>query len=254
MCLKVGWGIIDKIVFKGFVMSVRISKSIMGLRFSTSLSQNEKRPTQAELAAAEKEQFLEKISDVCNNSWLLFLEECGYTKQTIVYALNNGGEIVDFVADEENQTIFLSLFDLKKELETLLNKVRFSNVLTAKRREEMTNIVFEIYNLVNTAKKLYTDDYILKIIAERKNKPYDVVLKEKNKTKLYTEKKLSIGKKIFYAFAFLFSGLLSLASIASYSEIASGKTNNSTAGVVFVLLMSTPLIVTILFYRKQKRS
>jgi len=235
-------------------MSVRISKSIMGLRFSTSLSQNEKRPTQAELVAAEKEQFLEKISDVCNNSWLLFLEGCGYTKQTIIYVLNNGGEVVDLLADEENKTSFLNIFDLKEELETLLNKAKFSNVLTAKRREEMTNIVFEIYNLVNTAKKFYTDDYILKIIAERKNKPYDVVLKERNKTKLYTEKKLSIGKKIFYAFAFLFSGLLSLASIASYNEITSEKTNNSTAGVVFVLLMSTPLIVTILFYRKQKRS
>lgn len=239
-------------------MGIRISKSIMGIRFSTNLlsdaSPKERRPTQAELAAEDKEQFLEKISDVCNNSWLPFLEECGYTKQTILYALNNGGEVTDFLADEENQSIFLSLLDLKKELETLLNKVKFSNVLTAKRREEMTDVVFKIYDLINTAKRIYSDESVLKIIAERKNKPYDVVLKEKEKTRTSVKRKLSIGKKIFYAFAFLFSGLLSLASIASYNEVASGKTNNSTTGVVFVLLMSTPLIVTILFYRKQKRS
>lgn len=239
-------------------MGIRISKNIMGIRFSTNLlsdaSLKERRPTQAELAAEDKEQFLEKISDVCNNSWLPFLEECGYTKQTILYALNNGGEVTDFLTDEENQSIFLSLLDLKKELETLLNKVKFSNVLTAKKREEMTDVVFKIYDLINTAKRIYSDESVLKIIAERKNKPYDVVLKEKEKTRTSVKRKLSIGKKIFYAFAFLFSGLLSLASIASYNEVASGKTNNSTTGVVFVLLMSTPLIVTILFYRKQKRS
>ena len=239
-------------------MSVRISKSIMGIRFSTNLlsdtSPKERRPTQAELAAEDKEQFLEKISDVCNNSWLPFLEECGYTKQTILYALNNGGEVTDFLADEENQSIFLSLLDLKKELETLLNKVKFSNVLTAKKREEMTDVVFKIYDLINTVKRIYSDESVLKVIAERKNKPYDVVLKEKEKNRTSVKRKLSIGKKIFYAFAFLFSGLLSLASIASYNEVANGKTNNSTTGVVFVLLMSTPLIVTILFYRKQKRS
>ena len=239
-------------------MSIRVSKNIMGIRFSTNLlsdaSPKERRPTQAELAAEDKEQFLEKISRICDTCWLPFLEECGYTKQTIFYAFNNGIELFDFVADEENQTIFSSLFDLKKELETLLNKVKFSNVLTAKRREEMTDVVFEIYDLINTAKRIYSDESVLKIIAERKNKPYDVVLKEKEKTKTSVKKKISIGKKIFYAFAFLFSGLLSLASIASYNEVASGKTNNSTTGVVFVLLMSTPLIVTILFYRKQKRS
>lgn len=239
-------------------MSVRISKSIMGIRFSTNLlsdaSPKERRPTQAELAAEDKEQFLEKISRICDTYWLPFLEECGYSKQTIIYAFNNGGEFFDFVADEENQTIFLSLLDLEKELETLLNKVKFSNVLTAKRREEMTDVVFKIYDLINTAKRIYSDESVLKIIAERKNKPYDVVLKEKEKTRTSVKRKLSIGKKIFYAFAFLFSGLLSLASIASYNEVASGKTNNSTTGVVFVLLMSTPLIVTILFYRKQKRS
>ena len=144
--------------------------------------------------------------------------------------------------------------DLKKELETLLNKVKFSNVLTAKKREEMTDVVFKIYDLINTAKRIYSDESVLKVIAERKNKPYDVVLKEKEKNRTSVKRKLSIGKKIFYAFAFLFSGLLSLASIASYNEVANGKTNNSTTGVVFVLLMSTPLIVTILFYRKQKRS
>jgi len=230
----------------------------MGIRFSTNLlsdtSPKERRPTQAELAAEDKEQFLEKISDICNNSWLPFLEECGYTKQAILYALNNGGEVTDFLADEENQSIFLSLFDQKQELETLLNKVKFSNVLTAKKREEMTDVVFKIYDLINTAKRIYSDESVLKIIAERKNKPYDVVLKEKEKTRTSVKKKISIGKKIFYAFAFLFSGLLSLASIASYNEVTSGKTNNSTTGVVFVLLMSTPLIVTILFYRKQKRS
>lgn len=239
-------------------MSVRISKSIMGIRFSTNLlsdtSPKERRPTQAELAAEDKEQFLEKISRICDTCWLPFLEECGYTKQTIFYAFNNGIELFDFVADEENQTIFSSLFDLKKELETLLNKVKFSNVLTAKKREEMTDVVFKIYDLINTAKRIYSDESVLKIIAERKNKPCDVVLKEKEKTRTSVKKKISIGKKIFYAFAFLFSGLLSLASIASYNEVASGKTNNSTTGVVFVLLMSTPLIVTILFYRKQKRS
>ena len=239
-------------------MGIRISKSIMGIRFSTNLlsdaSLKERRPTQAELAAEDKEQFLEKISDVCNNSWLPFLEGCGYTKQTILYALNNGGEVTDFLADEENQSIFLSLLDLKKELETLLNKVKFSNVLTAKKREEMTDVVFKIYDLINTAKRIYSDESVLKVIAERKNKPYDVVLKEKEKNRTSVKRKLSIGKKIFYAFAFLFSGLLSLASIASYNEVANGKTNNSTTGVVFVLLMSTPLIVTILFYRKQKRS
>ncbi|WP_107686292.1 hypothetical protein [Campylobacter concisus] len=184
-------------------MSVRISKNIMGIRFSTNLlsdtSPKERRPTQAELAAEDKEQFLEKISDICNNGWLPFLEECGYTKQAILYALNNGGEVTDFLADEENQSIFLSLFDQKQELETLLNKVKFSNVLTAKKREEMTDVVFKIYDLINTAKRIYSDESVLKIIAERKNKPYDVVLKEKNKYKI-TRKKMSFFKKFLYWF------------------------------------------------------
>ena len=238
-------------------MSVRISKSIMGIRFSTNLlsdtSPKERRPTQAELAAEDKEQFLEKISRICDTCWLPFLEECGYTKQTIIYAFNNGGELFDFVADEENQAIFLSLFDLKKELETLLNKVKFSNVLTAKKREEMTDVVFKIYDLINTAKRIYSDESVLKIIAERKNKPYDVVLKEKNKTKLYTTPKFSLGKKIFYFFAFLMSGIFCLAGAAAYIKNIDSPNNENGTGLFFVIFMSLPLISAILSYRKAKR-
>lgn len=154
---------------------------------------------------------------------------------------------------KRTKLFFLSLFDLKKELETLLNKVKFSNVLTAKRREEMTNIVFEIYNLVNTAKKLYTDDYILKIIAEQKNKPYDVVLKEKSKTKLYTTPKLPLGKKIFYFFAFLMSGIFCLAGAIAYIENIDSPNNENGIGLFFVIFMSLPLISAILSYRKAKK-
>ena len=184
-------------------MALRISKSIMGIRFSTNLLSDtgtkERRPTQAELAAEDKEQFLEKISRICDTCWLPFLEECGYSKQTIFYALDNELEFFDFIADEENRVIFSSLFNLKKELEALLNKVKFSNVLTAKRREKMTDVVFEIYDLINTVKRIYSDESVLKIIAERKNKPYDVVLKEKNKYKI-TRKKMSFFKKFLYWF------------------------------------------------------
>ena len=239
-------------------MSVRISKSIMGIRFSTNLlsdtSPKERRPTQAELAAEDKEQFLKKISDVCNNSWLPFLEECGYTKQAILYALNNGGEVVDFLTDEENQSIFLSLLDQKQELETLLNKVKFSNVLTAKKREEMTDVVFKIYDLISTAKRVYSDESILKIIAERKNKPYDVVLKEKNKTKLYATPKLSLGKKIFYFFALLISGIFCLAGATAYIKNIDNPNNENGTGLFFIIFMSLPLIAAILSYRKAKRS
>ena len=95
-------------------MGIRISKNIMGIRFSINLlsdaSPKERRPTQAELAAEDKEQFLEKISRICDTCWLPFLEECGYTKQTIIYAFNNGGEFFDFIADAENQTIFFKPF------------------------------------------------------------------------------------------------------------------------------------------------
>lgn len=238
-------------------MSVRISKSIMGIRFSTNLlsdtSPKERRPTQAELAAEDKEQFLEKISRTCNTCFISFLEECGYTKQTIFYAFNNGIELFDFVADEENLTIFSSLFNLKKELETLLNKIKFSNVLTAKRREEMTDVVFKIYDLINTAKRIYSDESVLKIIAERKNKPYDVVLKEKNKTKLYTTPKLSLGKKIFYFFAFLISGIFCLAGTTAYIKNIDSPNNENGTGLFFVIFMSLPLIAAILSYRKAKR-
>ena len=231
-------------------MALRISKNIMGIRFSTNLlsdtNPKERRPTQAELAAEEKEQFLEKVSRICDTCWLPFLEECGYTKQTIIYAFNNGGELFDFVADEENQAIFLSLFDLKKELETLLNKVKFSNVLTAKRREEMTNIVFEIYNLVNTAKKLYTDDCILKIIAERKNKPYDVVLKEKNKYKI-TRKKMSFFKKFLYWFFIIaFLG----AAVAGIGEVSKKETLDGTE--FFSLLI--PICIAWFLYTRYKKA
>ena len=216
-------------------MSVRISKSIMGIRFSTNLlsdtSPKERRPTQAELAAEDKEQFLEKISRTCNTCFISFLEECGYTKQTI----------------------FSSLFNLKKELETLLNKIKFSNVLTAKRREEMTDVVFKIYDLINTAKRIYSDESVLKIIAERKNKPYDVVLKEKNKTKLYTTPKLPLGKKIFYFFAFFISGIFCLAGAVAYIENIDSPNNENGTGLFFVIFMSLPLIAAILSYRKAKR-
>ena len=235
-------------------MALRISKSIMGVRFSGNLSSRERRPTQAELAAEDKEQFLSKVAEVCENCCFEFILLCGYSKQAVIYGLKNGVDARHFLPDAENYTIFQEVSKLSDELETILNKVNFSNVLTAKRRELITDFVFEIYSASNKAKNIYSDEHILKIIAEQKNKPYEVVLKEKEKTRTSVERKLSIGKKIFYAFAFLFSGLLSLASIASYNEVASGKTNNSATGVVFVVLMSTPLILTILSYRKQKGS
>lgn len=231
-------------------MGIRISKSIMGIRFSTNLlsdtSPKERRPTQAELAAEDKEQFLKKISDICNNSWLPFLEECGYTKQTIFYAFNNGIELFDFVADEENQTIFSSLFDQKQELETLLNKVKFSNVLTAKRREEMTDIVFKIYDLINTAKRIYSDESVLKIIVERKNKPYDVVLKEKNKYKI-TRKKMSFFKKFLYWFFIItFLG----AAVTGIGEVSKKETLNGTE--FFSLLI--PICIAWFLYIRYKKA
>lgn len=231
-------------------MGIRISKSIMGIRFSTNLlsdaSPKERRPTQAELAAEDKEQFLEKISDVCNNSWLPFLEECGYTKQTILYALNNGGEVTDFLTDEENQSIFLSLLDLKKELETLLNKVKFSNVLTAKKREEMTDVVFKIYDLINTAKRIYSDESVLKVIAERKNKPYDVVLKEKNKYKI-TRKKMSFFKKFLYWFFIIdFLGI----AVAGIVEVSEKEALNGTE--FFSLLI--PICIAWFLYIRYKKA
>ena len=231
-------------------MSVRISKSIMGIRFSTNLlsdtSPKERRPTQAELAAEDKERFLEKISDVCNNSWLPFLEECGYTKQAILYALNNGGEVIDFLADEENQSIFLSLFNQKQELETLLNKVKFSNVLTAKKREEMTDVVFKIYDLINTAKRIYSDESILKIIAERKNKPYDVVLKEKNKYKI-TRKKMSFFKKFLYWFFIIDFLGVAVAGIVEVSE------KEALDGTEFFALF-IPICIAWFLYTRYKKA
>lgn len=230
-------------------MSLRISKSIMGIRFSTNLLSDtgpkERRPTQAELAAEDKEQFLEKISRICDTCWLPFLEECGYSKQTIFYALDNEIEFFDFIADEENRAIFLSLFNLKKELEALLNKVKFSNVLTAKRREKMTDVVFEIYDLINTVKRIYSDESVLKIIAERKNKPYDVVLKEKNKYKI-TRKKMSFFKKFLYWFFIIaFLG----AAVAGIGEVSKKETLD---GAEFFSLLISICIAWFLYIRYKK--
>ena len=234
-------------------MSLRISKSIMGVRFSGSLGSRERRPTQAELAAEEKEQFLSKVAEVCETCCFEFILLCGYSKQAVIYGLNSGAGVHHFLPDAENYAIFQEISKISDELEIILNKVNFSNVLTAKRRELITDLVFEIYSTFNKAKNIYSDEHILKIIAEQKNKPYEVVLKEKEKTKTYIEKKLSIGKKIFYAFAFFISGVLFLAGLAAYQNANRDPEADTTAGVFFVIIMSLPLVSVILSYRKQKR-
>ena len=178
-------------------MSLRISKSIMGVRFSGSLGSRERRPTQAELAAEEKEQFLSKVAEVCETCCFEFILLCGYSKQAVIYGFNKGVEVQHFLPDAENYTIFQEISNLSDELKVLLNKVSFSNTLTSKRRELMTDLIFEIYNAFNKARSIYSDEYILKFIAEYKNIPYDVVLKEKG---CITAKKISFFKKILYWF------------------------------------------------------
>lgn len=88
----------------------------------------------------------------------------------------------------------------------------------------MTDVVFKIYDLINTAKRIYSDDSILKIIAERKNKPYDVVLKEKNKYKITRKKMSSFKKFLYWFFIITFLG----AAVTGIGEVSKKETLNGT--------------------------
>ncbi|MBE2985334.1 hypothetical protein [Campylobacter californiensis] len=232
-------------------MGVSLSKSFMGLRF-TYRPTREKQPTQAELARADKEHFLNKVKHINDNCLFDFIKKCGYSEKTILFALNSNMQVVDFIQDTRNYEIFQNLTKINGELDEIISKTEFSNVLTGKRREVMTDYVFEIFKGFEQADAMYSDNAILQKIAEKQGKTYKEIEKEQDKHyKDITTRKLSWWQKICYTIAFLITAPLALISWGT--AITQDNKMDTGAAVFAVVIFSLPFVVTCMFYRRSKK-
>ncbi|MDU6827783.1 hypothetical protein [Campylobacter sp.] len=239
-------------------MSFRISKSFGGVRFSSNFGSRERRPTQAELAAESKEQFLNSLENIYANSSFEFWQKIGYTQKGIVYIIdytqNNTISFTDII-EEGNIDCANALFDLRKKLREQIDKVNFSGVLSSKKRETLTDIVFAIYDCISNSKpQEETENRVLKLIAEKTGRAFEDVIKSKNKVK-FTYQELTLGQKIKYFIFFSFSALWFCAGINSALKMMKEPDKNITSidFIIFFILSALPLFITYKFYKKAKK-
>ena len=98
-----------------------------GFRIYSSQSFGAKKMTQAQIAAAKKEQFLKNVAQVSQFCLGDFLQRCGYDVKTITYAANNdfGLNSSDFFKISENSASFDRLVEIQKEIGTEIQKINF---------------------------------------------------------------------------------------------------------------------------------
>lgn len=226
-------------------MRLSFSKSLGGgFRIYSSQSFGAKKMTQAQIAAAKKEQFLKNVAQVSQFCLGDFLQRCGYDVKTITYAssCDFGLNSSDFFKISENSASFDRLVEIQKEIGTEIQKINFSGALSAKRRERLTDLAFEIDEILSKAHaETNPNETILQTIAQNRQKNYEDIKSECNKAVI------SPLKKIIFGIAFGISGFLAFAGVMM---LASNHASLLEFIVVFILFFM-PLVATFILYKKQ---
>ena len=125
---------------------------------------------------------------------------------------------------------------------TEIQKINFSGALSAKRRERLTDLAFEIDEILCKAcAETNPDETILQIIAQNRQKNYEDIKSECNKAVI------SPLKKIIFGIAFGISGFLAFAGVMM---LASNRASLLEFIAVFILFFM-PLVATFILYKKQ---
>jgi len=226
-------------------MRLSFSKSLGGgFRIYSSQSFGAKKMTQAQIAAAKKEQFLKNVAQVSQFCLGDFLQRCGYNVKTITYAssCDFGLNSSDFFKRSENNALFDRLIEIQKEIGLEIQKINFSGALSSKRRERLTDLAFEIDEILSKAHaETNPDETILQIIAQNRQKNYEDIKSECNKAVV------SPLKKIIFGIAFGISGFLAFAGVMM---LASNRASLLEFIAVFILFFM-PLVATFILYKKQ---
>ena len=174
-------------------MRLSFSKSLGGgFRIYSSQSFGSKKMTQAQIAAAKKEQFLKNVAQVSQFCLGDFLQRCGYDVKTVTYvsSWDFGLKSSDFFKISENSASFDRLVEIQKEIGTEIQKINFSGALCAKRRERLTDLAFEIDDMLGKAcAKINPNEAILQTIAQKRQKSYEDIKSECNKAVMSPFKK-----------------------------------------------------------------
>ena len=211
-------------------MRLSFSKSLGGgFRIYSSQSFGAKKMTQAQIAAAKKEQFLKNVAQVSQFCLGDFLQRCGYDVKTVTYvsSCDFGLNSSDFFKISENSASFDRLVEIQKEIGTEIQKINFSGALSAKRREACA--------------ETNPNESILQTIAQKSQKSYEDIKDEWNKAVM------SPLKKIIFGIAFGISGFLAFAGVMM---LASNRASLLEFIAVFVLFFM-PLVATFILYKKQ---
>ena len=148
----------------------------------------------------------------------------------------------DFFKISENGASFDRLVEIQKEIGAEIQKINFSGVLSAKRRERLTDLAFEISDILSKAcAETNPNEAILQTIAQKRQKSYEDIKSECNKAVM------SPFKKIIFGIAFGISGFLAFAGAMA---LASNRASLLEFIAVFILFFM-PLVVTFILYKKQ---
>lgn len=227
-------------------MRLSFSKSLGGgFRIYSSQSFGAKKMTQAQIAAAKKEQFLKNVAQVSQFCLGDFLQRCGYNVKTITYVTSSdfGLNSSDFFKRSENNALFDRLIWIQKEIGLEIQKINFSGALSAKRRERLTDLVFEIDEILSKAHtETNPNEAILQIIAQKRQKSYEDIKDEWNKAVMSPLKKTVFGVAFVITGFLAFTGVLALVlnRDISFFEI-----------FIVLVLLFLPLVVTFILYKKQ---
>ena len=195
-------------------MRLSFSKSLGGgFRIYSSQSFGAKKMMQAQIAAAKKEQFLKNVAQVSQFCLGDFLQRCGYNVKTITYAssCDFGLNSSDFFKRSENNALFDRLIEIQKEIGLEIQKINFSGALSSKRRERLTDLAFEIDEILSKAHaETNPNEAILQIIAEKRQKSYEDIKDEWNKTVMSPLKKTVFGVAFVITGFLAFTGVLAL--------------------------------------------
>lgn len=226
-------------------MRLSFSKSLgSGFRIYLSQSFGAKKMTQTQIAVAKKEQFLKNVAQVSQFCLGDFLQRCGYNVKTITYVTSSdfGLNSSDFFKISENSASFDRLIEIQKEIGTEIQKINFSGALSAKRRERLTDLVFEIDEILSKAHaEMNPDETILQIIAQNRQKSYEDIKDEWNKAVM------SPLKKIIFGIAFGIGGFLAFTGAMA---LVSNRASLLEFIAVFILFFM-PLVATFILYKKQ---
>ncbi len=174
-------------------MRLSFSKSLGGgFRIYSSQSFGAKKMTQAQIAAAKKEQFLKNVAQVSQFCLGDFLQRCGYDVKTVTYisSCDFGLNSSDFFKISENSASFDRLVEIQKEIGTEIQKINFSGALSAKRRERLTDLAFEISDILSKAcAETNPNEAILQTIAQKRQKSYEDIKSERDKAVMSPFKK-----------------------------------------------------------------